>query len=171
MRGGTRSKPTHAAYLTLLGVFHCLYANFILTISVRRPCLPYIEKAGGYIIVTSAEASHTRFPGASDYHISKHAINRLVEYIVLGKPVPGCCSTSLIRMMIQTEHPTVKAFSVHPGIVKTELADNTGLDIRSYDTPRLAAATLLHLTSGRADWLSGRYANPYSSSVSVSLLP
>ncbi|KAI0311680.1 NAD-P-binding protein [Amylostereum chailletii] len=103
-----------------------------------RPSLHLLEKTAGYIVVISAEASHMRFPGASDYHISKHAINRLVEYIVL-------------------EHPKVKAFSVHPGVVKSDLSDGTGWEISTYDSPRLSAASLLYLTSGRADWLSGRY--------------
>ena len=58
------------------------------------------------------------------------------------------------------EHPEVKTFSLHPGMVATELVENAkliGSGIDFSDTPDLAAATMLYITSGKADWLSGRY--------------
>ncbi|KAI0294645.1 NAD-P-binding protein [Multifurca ochricompacta] len=78
-----------------------------------------------------------RIPGSSDANISKHAVNRLVEFVTL-------------------EYPSVRAFALAPGFVPTRLAAEAQAGDAS-DTPALAAATMLYLTSGRADWLSGRF--------------
>jgi NAD(P)-dependent dehydrogenase (short-subunit alcohol dehydrogenase family) len=78
-----------------------------------------------------------RYPGGSDYSIAKHAINRLVEYVTL-------------------EYPAVPTFSLHPGVIDTELSHKTGLEFTRPDTTELPAAVALYLTSGKADWLSGR---------------
>jgi hypothetical protein len=52
----------------------------------------------------------------------------------------------------------LKIFSVHPGIVATELtAEYEGLTNRDEDSPALSAATILYLISGKADYLNGRY--------------
>lgn len=47
--------------------------------------MPALEKAQGYIIAISSIGAQLRFPGASDGCITKHAVNRLVEFIALGK--------------------------------------------------------------------------------------
>jgi len=62
------------------------------------------------------------------------------------------------------EYPQVKTFSLHPGEILTQLQrDVRGVDGPSikYDTPQLPAATMLFLTSGRMDWLNGRYASRF----------
>jgi hypothetical protein len=47
---------------------------------------------------------------------------------------------------------------VHPGIVATDLTvAYEGHADRGQETPALPAATILYLTSGRADYLSGRF--------------
>jgi hypothetical protein len=52
----------------------------------------------------------------------------------------------------------LKVFSVHPGIVATELtAEYEGHADRDQDPPALCAATILYLISGKADYLSGRF--------------
>jgi hypothetical protein len=54
-----------------------------------------------------------------------------------------------------TEYPSVHAFALAPGFVPTRLT----VDAQAGDAPdtvALPAATMLYLTSGRADWLSGR---------------
>ena len=43
-----------------------------------------LEKTQGYIIIISSAGAQIRFPGSSDACISKLAVNRLVEFIVLG---------------------------------------------------------------------------------------
>ncbi|TFY74321.1 hypothetical protein EWM64_g9693 [Hericium alpestre] len=54
------------------------------------------------------------------------------------------------------EYPDVKVFALHPGVVETEMTMQQRL-YPMLDTLQLPAATTLYLTSGKADWLSGRY--------------
>jgi NAD(P)-dependent dehydrogenase (short-subunit alcohol dehydrogenase family) len=49
--------------------------------------LPALEETQGYIVAISSIGAQLRFPGASDGCISKYAINRLVEFIALGKTI------------------------------------------------------------------------------------
>ncbi|KAH9989504.1 NAD-P-binding protein [Russula vinacea] len=103
-----------------------------------------LEKTRGYIVVISSSGAQLRFPGASDACISKFAVNRLVEFIAL-------------------EHPSVRAFALAPGLLPTRIAAEAipvyadGGGGGAPDAVALPAATMLYLTSGRADWLSGRY--------------
>ena len=46
---------------------------------------------------------------------------------------------------------------MHPGAVKTDLYDEAGGYFPTNSTVELAASTIQYLTSGRADYLSGRY--------------
>src|SRR5579863_7794550 len=58
------------------------------------------------------------------------------------------------------EYPDLKVFSVHPGTVKTAMYDESGGDEDNFpitSTVGLSAATVLYLTAGKADFLSGRY--------------
>jgi hypothetical protein len=61
------------------------------------------------------------------------------------------------------EHPSIRAFALAPGQIPTRLAAETGAlgdiedgGVGAPDSVALPAATMLYLTSGRADWLSGR---------------
>ena len=47
--------------------------------------LPALEKTQGYIIAITSLGGQRRVPGGSDGCISKHAVNRLVEFVTLGK--------------------------------------------------------------------------------------
>ena len=59
--------------------------------------------------------------------------------------------------MVYAEYPRVRAFALAPGIVRTRLSIEAGVGGEFLnDTAALPAATTLYLTSGRADWLSGR---------------
>src|SRR5258708_34106684 len=55
------------------------------------------------------------------------------------------------------EYPDIKVFSVHPGGVKTDMYDEVGGSFPVTATVGLAASTIQYLTSGKADYLSGRY--------------
>ena len=55
------------------------------------------------------------------------------------------------------EYPDIKVFLVHPGTVKTDGYDEFDGKMPLNSTIGLAAATILYLTSGKADYLSGRY--------------
>jgi len=101
--------------------------------------LPELAKTKGYSIIIGSIGAQMKMPFASAYVTSKHALNRLNEYA-------------------HTEHPDVKCFCVHPGAIKTAMADNNPEAAPwLIDTLQLPAATLLRLTSGKEDWYSGRY--------------
>ena len=58
------------------------------------------------------------------------------------------------------EYPDIKVFSVHPGVIKTALYDEMSGGESKYpisSTVGLPAATILYLTAGKADYLSGRF--------------
>ena len=58
-------------------------------------------------------------------------------------------------VMLLLEYPSVRAFALAPGFVPTRLVMEAQAG-EAPDTVALPAATMLYLTSGRADWLSGR---------------
>jgi NAD(P)-dependent dehydrogenase (short-subunit alcohol dehydrogenase family) len=119
---------------------------------VARFCLPYlIESArkysrkglsGGHLILISSIGAQLLTPGASDYQTSKHAVNRLCEFINIDHGEDG-----------------IKCFAVHPGGVPTNLALKMPESIHSslVDNPELAAGFIVWLCSGKADWAKGRY--------------
>ncbi|KAI0316919.1 NAD-P-binding protein [Amylostereum chailletii] len=115
--------------VNILGVF-----NFV------RPSVEHLQKTNGSIIAVSSAAAQRRLPFASDYVTSKHALGRLVEYI-------------------SSEYPSLKVFALHPGGIRTQMADDAGVgkDVQLPDTAQLPASTMLYLAAGNADWLSGRY--------------
>jgi hypothetical protein len=65
-----------------INIFSILYisSNGLL----RRPSIPHLKQTNGYLIVISSTAAQVRVPGNSDYGVSKHAINRFVEFVDLG---------------------------------------------------------------------------------------
>ncbi|KZV64502.1 NAD-P-binding protein [Peniophora sp. CONT] len=120
----------------------------VFTVNVKgvynfiRAGSPHLEKTGGYLVVMSSIGAQLRTPLGSEYNISKHTLNRLVEYVV-------------------QESPQIRgSFALHPGSVRTELLKTSKLEelgAPADDPPELAAAVVLYLTSGKADWLNGRY--------------
>lgn len=97
---------------------------------------------GGHLILISSVGAQMVMPGASDYQTSKHAINRLCEFVNVDHGEDG-----------------IKCFAIHPGGVPTDLAKNMPKDIHAYlvDEPELAAGFIVWLSSGKADWAKGRY--------------
>ncbi len=99
-------------------------------------------RSGGHLILLSSIGAQLLMKGASDYQSSKHAINRLCEFV-------------------QTDHGEdgIKCFALHPGGVATELALKMPEAIHAHliDTPDLAASFAVWLCSGKADWAKGRY--------------
>ena len=119
---------------------------------VARFALPYLIKSakkheaegssGGYMVLISSVGAQLLIPGASDYQTSKHAVNRLCEFINVDHGEDG-----------------IKSFAIHPGGVPTELAHNMPEPIHQYlvDEPELAAGFIVYLCTGKADWATGRY--------------
>jgi NAD(P)-dependent dehydrogenase (short-subunit alcohol dehydrogenase family) len=99
-------------------------------------------KSGGHLILISSVGAQLLTPGASDYQTSKHAINRLCEFVNVDHGEDG-----------------VKCFAIHPGGVPTSLARNMPEEMHQYlvDKPELAAGFIVWLCSGKADWARGRY--------------
>jgi NAD(P)-dependent dehydrogenase (short-subunit alcohol dehydrogenase family) len=97
---------------------------------------------GGYLILISSIGAQFITPTASDYQTSKHAINRLCEFVEVDHGKDG-----------------VKCFAIHPGGVPTALAKNMPetLHTNLIDEPDLAAGFAVWLCSGKADWAKGRY--------------
>jgi NAD(P)-dependent dehydrogenase (short-subunit alcohol dehydrogenase family) len=99
-------------------------------------------RSGGHLVLISSVGAQLLTPGASDYQTSKHAINRLCEFVNVDHGADG-----------------VKCFAVHPGGVATALGKNMPVEMHAHlvDTPELAAGFIVWLCSGKADWAGGRY--------------
>ena len=122
------------------------------TYYVIRYAIPYlIESAkkhsgngssGGHLILISSIGAQLVRPTASDYQTSKHAINRLCEFVNVDHGADG-----------------VKCFAMHPGGVPTGLAKNMPEELHDLlvDEPDLAAGFAVWLCSGKADWAKGRF--------------
>lgn len=99
-------------------------------------------RSGGHLILLSSIGAQLLMPGASDYQTSKHAINRLCEFV-------------------QSDHEKdgIKCFAIHPGGVSTDLGRSMPDALHEYlvDDPTLAAGFAVWLASGAADWARGRY--------------
>jgi NAD(P)-dependent dehydrogenase (short-subunit alcohol dehydrogenase family) len=73
--------------------------------------------------------------------VSKHIINRLCEFTHLEHAADG-----------------VRVFAIHPGAVLSPLAKNDKWIVpQAIDPPELSAGTMVRLTSGSEDYLSGRW--------------
>lgn len=99
-------------------------------------------RSGGYLILISSVGAQRLTPGASDYQTTKHAINRLCEFVNVDHGEDG-----------------VKCFAIHPGGVPTVLGKNMpkNMHVHLVDSPDLAAGFIVWLCSGQADWAKGRY--------------
>lgn len=99
-------------------------------------------RSGGHLILLSSIGAQFVMPGASDYQTSKHAINRLCEFV-------------------QSDHDEdgIKCFAMHPGGVATDIGHSMPTHMHEYlvDDPNLAASFAVWLCSGVADWAKGRY--------------
>lgn len=100
------------------------------------------DGTGGHLILLSSVGAQLLMEGASDYQTSKHAINRLCEFVQSDHDADG-----------------IKCFAIHPGGVATELGKTMPESMHAYltDAPELAASFAVWLTSGQADWAKGRY--------------
>ncbi len=131
----------HTWEVNLRGAYH-----------VIRFCMPHLiasakkwaaqGSSGGHLILLSSIGAQRVAPTASDYQTSKHAINRLCEFVNVDHGQDG-----------------IKCFAIHPGGVATELARNMPEAMHSFltDSPELAAGFIVWLASGKADWATGRY--------------
>ncbi|KAM3075172.1 hypothetical protein ACMFMG_007376 [Clarireedia jacksonii] len=92
---------------------------------------------GTFIAMTSGIAGVT-IPGYSGYSIAKLSQQRLVE-------------------CVHAEYPTLRIFSMHPGIVATDFTAGGMLAPFAKDAPELAGMLVGYLAQPRADYLRGGY--------------
>ena len=131
----------HTWEVNIRGVYHVIrFAMPHLIESAKKWAAQ--GASGGHLIMLSSIGAQRLAPTASDYQTSKHAINRLCEFVNVDHGQDG-----------------IKCFAVHPGGVVTELARNMPEDRHVYlnDTPELAAGFIVWLATGKADWATGRY--------------
>lgn len=123
------------------GTYHVVrHATPHLISSARR--LAAEQRSGGHLILVSSRGAQMVMTGASDYQTSKHAINRLCEFVNADHGEDG-----------------LKCFAINPGGVRTALAINMPVPVHAAltDDPALAAGFAVWLCSGQADWARGRY--------------
>mgnify|MGYP000610364140 CR=1 FL=1 len=123
------------------GVYHVIRFTLPhLAVSAKKRAAE--GASGGHLILLSSVGAQFVMPTASDYQTSKHAINRLCEFVQADHGEDG-----------------IKCFAIHPGGVSTDLGRNMpeALHARLVDDPDLAASFAVWLCSGQADWAKGRY--------------
>jgi NAD(P)-dependent dehydrogenase (short-subunit alcohol dehydrogenase family) len=95
------------------------------------------DKPTGTLIVVSSGMAGVVAPGSSAYAIGKLAQERLTEYA-------------------DTEYPSLRVFTLHPGIVSTDLTD-PDFEPFALDEVELAGHLSLYLAQPRADYLRGSF--------------
>ncbi|NAO98927.1 SDR family NAD(P)-dependent oxidoreductase [Vreelandella titanicae] len=131
----------HSWEVNVRGAYHLIrFAMPHLIESAKRWATE--GSSGGHLILLSSIGAQMLAPTASDYQTSKHAINRLCEFVTVDHGQDG-----------------IKCFAIHPGGVATDLGQNMPEAMRAYltDSPDLAAGFIVWLASGSADWATGRY--------------
>lgn len=127
--------------VNIRGAYHVIrYTATHLIASAQQPAAR--GGSSGHLILISSVGAQLLTPGASDYQTSKHAINRLCEFVNLDHGEEG-----------------LKCFAIHPGSVATALAKRMPESVHAdlVDPPELAAGFAVWLCSGQADWATGRY--------------
>ncbi|KAL7808789.1 hypothetical protein V8C44DRAFT_350817 [Trichoderma aethiopicum] len=104
------------------------------------------SKQATVINVTSA-MGFVVSPGKASYSLSKLALTHLSAYIAV-------------------ENPNVRAFSLHPGTILTDITTEWLVRF-SKDTPALAGGTAVWLTTEEAAFLNGRYVRDYISNFTM----
>jgi 3-oxoacyl-[acyl-carrier protein] reductase len=109
-------------------------------LSARAVIPGMLDRGSGRIVVTGSGAGY--LPGASNtgYTSSKAAANRLAE--------------TLANELAETP---VRVFVISPGLVRTEMTEDSFDDDAPWTPPELAPRLVRVLASGRADALAGRY--------------
>ncbi|CAG9992926.1 unnamed protein product [Clonostachys byssicola] len=106
------------------------------------PLLMAKENGLKTLVNINSVAAHNIRPNASAYGVSKLAVLKFTEFLLVEHAEHGLIS-----------------FSVHPGAIMTDLAQ--AMPAETYaslkDKPELTGDTIAFLTQERREWLSGRY--------------
>jgi len=91
MDGGLPLKSTFVAFATHCGKQPCICvphdtALHLMPVSCSSASVTALQAPNGYFIAITSTGA--RVPGASDYCVSKHALNRLIEFVALDELGP-----------------------------------------------------------------------------------
>jgi NAD(P)-dependent dehydrogenase (short-subunit alcohol dehydrogenase family) len=95
------------------------------------------------IINLSSRGAHVLTPGGSGYQLTKFAILRFTEYL-----------------MVEYGEQGLLAFNIHPGGIATDVSSRLPEHVVKttlIDTPEMASDGICWLTQERREWLAGRY--------------
>lgn len=89
------------------------------------------------------------------------AINAAMAHVYYTFPAPGYVATKAAsaRLMeqIAVENNDVRVFNLHPGVIKTAMAEKAGNSHVAEDSPEMAAGFAVWLASSEAEFLRGRF--------------
>ncbi|KAI0263480.1 hypothetical protein BC834DRAFT_1042936 [Gloeopeniophorella convolvens] len=138
-RNVKKAEEAVAATVAQFGRLDVLVANAGTVRPTDAFAVPELVKPKGRIVIVTSAAAQYRVPLASAYCTSKHAVDCFAEFVAI-------------------EYPSIKSFCMHPGVVDTELlAESSPPGFPAEDSVALPVATILYLTSGKADYLSSRF--------------
>lgn len=121
--------------------WRCIETSVRAAFLCTQAVVPAMIGRGGGRIVNMASTSGTRaFPALTATSVAKTALIRLTEGLALSGAAHG-----------------VRAFAIHPGVVRTLLLDSYGFSFPEYTPPEAAGDLCVRLASGRYDALSGRF--------------
>ena len=93
MRGGIPLKSTFVVFIIHCGEQTCICVSFdmalhLILVPRSSASATTLQASNGYFIAIASTGAQLRVPGASDYCVSKHALNRLIEFVALGELGP-----------------------------------------------------------------------------------
>jgi 3-oxoacyl-[acyl-carrier protein] reductase len=121
--------------------WHVLEVNVLGVYLSCRAVIPgMIERGRGRIVITASGAAYLPGSTSTAYSSSKAAVTRFGE--------------TLAR---QLEPRGIPVFPISPGLVRTEMTEDTFPDDAPWTPPEAAPRLVRELATGRFDALSGRY--------------
>lgn len=150
--GGRLWRSTSASSITTFRKSLTQFSIFRLELIRDSYAVPELKKTKGAFITTTSHIALLRLRTASDYAISKFAVNRLIEFAVVGTSFSDTYGSESSPVLTRgaSENPEIRAFAVHPGVVDTESTRNGGVPFPAQDSIELSAAVYHIVTSRQA---------------------
>ena len=112
------------------------------------------KPVGTFINVNSGLAGIVKH-GNSAYGSSKLAVHRYMEFLDTGESGVLDMTDANSLTDFQPEYPTLRTFTMLPGIVPSDLSDNPAFTPFAKDEGELSGVLGLYLASSRGDYLKG----------------